>query len=124
MPKDTTQLSPHFQAWEFQCPCCGRLPEQGISRQLLDRLEALRARLGRPIRVTSGYRCPKYNAAVPGAADGSLHQSGEAADIQVNGVDPPALLVHAHAVGFTGLGLYKTHVHVDVRPSLAGWDAR
>ena len=124
VPKNRTKLSEHFEAWEFECPCCGQLPEQGISQELLSRLEALRARIGRPVNVSSGYRCPKRNAQLANAAPESLHLTGEAADIWVAGIDPPAVLLHAHAVGFTGLGLYRTHVHVDVRPNLAAWDAR
>lgn len=44
-------------------------------------LEPLRQRYGRPIIVTSGYRCPLLNAAVGGATS-SQHMRGEAADIK------------------------------------------
>lgn len=43
-------------------------------------LDPLREAYGGPIYVNSGYRCPKLNAAVKGAAN-SQHMRGEAADI-------------------------------------------
>ena len=44
-------------------------------------LDPLRAAWGAPIRVTSGYRCPRLNTAVGGAAT-SVHMIGYAADLQ------------------------------------------
>lgn len=44
-------------------------------------LQPLRSAWGRPLKVTSGYRCPKLNAAVGGAST-SAHLRGYAADIQ------------------------------------------
>jgi len=44
-------------------------------------LDPLREAYGKPIIVTSGYRCPKLNAAVGGSAS-SQHVQGEAADIR------------------------------------------
>ena len=45
-------------------------------------LEPTRQHFGLPIKVTSGYRCPKLNAAVKGASN-SQHMEGEAADITI-----------------------------------------
>ena len=43
-------------------------------------LDPLREAYGKPIRVTSGYRCPKLNTLVGGSPN-SQHMKGEAADI-------------------------------------------
>ena len=43
-------------------------------------LDPLRRVYGKPIKVTSGYRCPKLNASVGGVKT-SQHQKGQAADI-------------------------------------------
>lgn len=43
-------------------------------------LDPLRKLYGKPIKVTSGYRCPRLNAAV-GGSQNSQHMRGEAADI-------------------------------------------
>jgi len=48
--------SAHFKAAELRCHHCGR---EGVRRELLDVLEALRAKAG-PIRVNSAYRCPQH----------------------------------------------------------------
>ena len=45
-------------------------------------LDPLREAWGGPIRVNSGYRCPKLNRLVGGTPN-SQHQRGEAADITV-----------------------------------------
>lgn len=44
-------------------------------------LDPLRLEWGRPVIVTSGYRCPKLNKAVGGASN-SAHLYGQAADIR------------------------------------------
>ena len=44
-------------------------------------LDPLREAYGKPIIVTSGYRCPRLNSAVGGSAS-SQHVKGEAADIR------------------------------------------
>lgn len=50
-------------------------------RRLVEQvLDPLREAWGRPLRVTSGYRCPELNQAVGGVPH-SQHTMGEAADI-------------------------------------------
>ncbi len=48
-------------------------------------LEPLRAHYGRPVTINSGYRSPRVNRAIGGAAT-SQHVLGEAADIEVPGI--------------------------------------
>ena len=50
-------------------------------------LEAIRALLGKPIKISSGYRCPALNEAVGGAAT-SFHTLGLACDFKVVGMTP------------------------------------
>jgi hypothetical protein len=60
-------------------------------------LDPLRAVLGVPVRVTSGYRAEEFNAAIGGAAS-SQHVLGEAADIKVPGTSSEEVvrvLVHS-----------------------------
>lgn len=45
----------------------------------------LRKAMGGPIKVTSGYRSPKLNAATPGSSVTSQHSHGQAADIVTGG---------------------------------------
>jgi hypothetical protein len=48
--------------------------------RLADYLDNIREKLGKPILVNSGYRCPVLNKAVGGVAN-SQHQKGLAADL-------------------------------------------
>lgn len=48
-------------------------------------LEPIRAHFGRPVRINSGYRSDRVNAAV-GSKPSSQHRRGEAADIEIEGV--------------------------------------
>ena len=48
--------------------------------RLADYLDSIREKLGKPISVSSGYRCPVLNKAVGGVAN-SQHQKGLAADL-------------------------------------------
>lgn len=50
-------------------------------------LEQVRALLGKPIIVTSGYRSPEVNLAI-GSTNKSQHPLGCAADIKVHGMTP------------------------------------
>ena len=53
-------------------------------------LEYIRVRFGKPITVNSGYRGPALNKAIGGAKN-SQHMTGQAADIEIVGVDNKVL---------------------------------
>jgi len=115
-------LSQHFSRKEFECPHCGKCE---VDPDLIDSLEKLRAVLGKPIIVHSGYRCPEHNAAV-GGAHGSEHMEVKAADISVQGLalwqlKLAAVQVPRFAEG--GIGSYPQdgHLHLDVRANPARW---
>ncbi|MBM3218530.1 MAG: peptidase M15 [Candidatus Rokubacteria bacterium] len=59
-------------------------------------LEQVRAVLGKPIHVSSGYRCAELNAAIGGSKD-SMHMQGPAADIICPGFGPPLEVCRAIA---------------------------
>lgn len=108
-------LTEHFSEAEFACRCCGMLPTTGISMALLLGLERLRLRIGRPINISSGYRCPNHNRAVGGVWN-SQHVAGTAADIYVEGVSTRELARICKQI-FDGVGTYVSQgfVHVDMR---------
>ena len=112
---DTGKLSAHFSNIEFQCKC-GVCEAQWFDPALFELLEKLRRGLGdAPITITSGYRCEKHNAAVGGSKN-SQHLYGKAADIKVKGVNPREVAQIARTLGFGGIGVYSSWVHVDTRP--------
>ena len=59
-------------------------------------LEDVRARLGVPILISSGYRSPALNAAI-GGATGSQHMAGQAADFTAPQFGSPRAVVDALA---------------------------
>jgi uncharacterized protein YcbK (DUF882 family) len=99
---------------EIACPCCGALPPDDAFQKLLAYLEAVRERYGHPMPVTSGYRCPRHNAAVGGVAT-SPHLLGLAADVRVaNGALRRRLVEAAIMSDTPGIGIYERHVHLDL----------
>jgi uncharacterized protein YcbK (DUF882 family) len=53
-------------------------------------LEKIRANFARPITINSGYRGPALNKAIGGAKN-SQHLTGQAADIEIAGIDNKTL---------------------------------
>lgn len=71
---------------------------RNAQRLALDVFEPVRAALGVPLHVTSGYRCKALNEAVGGKPN-SLHLEALAIDVVPVGLDPqPALFVLLHAM--------------------------
>lgn len=113
------KLSKNFDSSEFKCKCCGQLPENGMNPELIELLQAIRDKIGKPILITSGYRCEKYNRQVGGAKH-SQHVLGNAADIKVQDREMDASDVqHWLVLNFNkeckGIGCYDNFTHVDVR---------
>lgn len=117
---DATKLSANFRAREFDCKCSGKCNETKIDEQLVGFLQNIREHFGKPVNVTSGYRCAEHNKAV-GGASGSLHTKGQAADIVIDGVDPLEVAKYAESIGIKGIGHYDGFVHIDTRTTKSFW---
>lgn len=112
------RLSPHFNSNEFDCKC-GKCTNTLIDSDLITKLEMLFIELNADkIIVNSGYRCKSYSPLV-GGFETDAHTRGIAVDITVyvNGapVKPIIAAAAAERVGFSGIGLMSTNIHVDVR---------
>ena len=70
----------------------------GNLRRLAGLLEQVRAAVGLPIRVSSGYRCSVLNRAIGGATN-SAHMTGLAADITAPSLSPRQLAAAIIAAG-------------------------
>jgi len=99
-------LANHLALDEIACPCCGR---GALNIDMLMAWERLRAWHGRPIHVTSGYRCPRHNTRVHGAHD-SQHLIGTALDVRLDS-DDPDMLITLFRSGFRGVGRYDGWTH-------------
>ena len=114
-------LSAHFSRHEFACKCgCGFDTVDVVLNRVL---ELVRRHFKAPVIVSGRNRCPFQNAATPGAARGSLHTEGKAADIKVEGVTPEAVydFLDKKFPKTFGIGLYNNRVHIDVRAIKARW---
>lgn len=109
---DDFRLSKHFWLKEFQCK--DGTEYVNVDYRLIKELEKLRIALGKPISITSGYRTGKYNESVGGVRN-SMHLTGKAADIQVQGYTPEQVYQVAQQLKFAGIGIYETFIHLDVR---------
>ena len=114
VPEDTWRW-PNFSPAEIACRGTGKLL---INEPALDKLQALRDRLGKPLIIRSAYRSPEHNRAVGGATR-SKHMDGAAFDIAMSNHDPVAFEATARAVGFLGFCSYPRSgfIHVDLGPA-------
>lgn len=93
---------------------------------LVNVLDRMRVHFGAPVIVTSGYRSPSANRRA-GGARGSYHMRCQAADVQIAGVAPSAIMRFARAqaeVGGVGAYRHTRSVHVDVGGRKFSWFGR
>jgi len=110
--------SKNFSADELKCSCCG---DHGVQQFALDKLQEVRESVGRPLTVTSSYRCSNHPVESKKSKPGT-HNQGIAFDIAVsNGVERLEVISKGLSSGATGIGVAKTFVHLDWRdgPSVA-----
>jgi uncharacterized protein YcbK (DUF882 family) len=101
----------YFKPEEFACKCCREHP---MNADFLAMLEKAREIAGVPFVITSGYRCPKHNAAIGSSTQN--HTSGKAADIEaVNGPVRGKILKGLYLAGFRRIGIsFKDNfIHAD-----------
>ena len=120
-----TNYSEHFTRRELDCHCGCDTP-LSIERELYLtalELEKLRAVVGMPLYINSGYRCPPYNKRIGGAPK-SQHMQGKAADISAR-CSPSYVAMAAEKVpAFENGGIcrYAGFTHVDRRGYQARWE--
>lgn len=106
---------PDFSPREIACRGTGKC---AFNFEAMDKLQALRTRLGSPLIVNSAYRSPEHNRAVDGAKN-SQHLEAKAFDVSMSNHDPEEYEAAARAVGFTGFGFYpkSNFIHADIGPA-------
>lgn len=109
----------HFKKEEFQCGCgCGIR----MNREFVLLLDSLRARLGFPVVITSGYRCSRHNKAIKGSPR-SQHLKGKAVDIRIKDSGHRyKVLKEVFEMNFAGIGIGDGFLHIDDRDTnLVAW---
>jgi uncharacterized protein YcbK (DUF882 family) len=114
---ENLKLSKNFTLNEFACKDGSKTIT--IDYELIEKLQQLRDKIGKPVSITSGYRSVAYNKECGGIPT-SNHLLGKAADIKVSGLSPLELAKAADRIGFKGIGVYPTFTHVDVCGSVSG----
>ena len=103
-------MTPHFAAAELACKCgCGMLPKQDF----MDKVETLRVKLGRPLRVSSAARCPEHNAKVAARGLTGPHTTGRAIDLLCSGL----IAYEGNRTVLSKKGLFELVRHLD--PTIA-----
>ncbi len=110
----------YFDKEEFKCECngkyCNGYPAD-LSLKLVEILDKVRAKYGKPIQITSGLRCVKQNQLDGGIAS-SKHLYGKAADFWFSGMDKQAVIGYCYALGcsyaYTNRTTMLYAVHVEV----------
>jgi len=102
----------YFDITDFDCQETG---ENEMCPEFLSKLDNLRDVCGFPFIITSGYRSPSHSIESKKSKPGT-HAQGIASDIKVNnGMERYLIVKNAVEMGFNGIGIAKTFIHVDNR---------
>jgi zinc D-Ala-D-Ala carboxypeptidase len=94
---------PNFQESEFRCTHTGR---SFMKESTLEKLQRVRTRYGKPLKVTSGCRDASHPIEARKINPG-VHTTGHAVDLAVRGEDAVLVLHLALEEGFTGIGVQQ-----------------
>jgi hypothetical protein len=114
----------HFKPADFACKCEDLCQPKvmNISMEFVHKLDRLKEELKQPIKINSGCRCAVYNQSVVGGVSTSPHVSfGDNRSCAIDVFVPNAqyladFLRVALDIGFSGIGLGKTWIHLDDAP--------
>jgi len=100
----------YFSSSELKCKC--ESCEGGeMDDEFMAKLVAVRERVGVPMTISSGYRCPAHNNAVSHSGRTGAHTTGRAVDIRCSGNNTHAILTAALAEGMQGIGVAQKGGH-------------
>jgi len=113
---------PNFRREEFTCRCgCDK---NEMAPEFMDKLQALRSVYGKPMHITSGYRCPQHPVEREKMKPG-MHTTGFACDVGISGAEAVTLLRLALEARFRGIGVQQKgdgrFLHLDLRESPMIW---
>ena len=113
----------NFTDEELDCQHCGKENPNAEFIELMNLVQVLRNRLGFPLPVASGYRCPDHPIEKAKRQPGQ--HSKAAVDIAVEFKQAHMLLREAMDMGFTGIGINQKgggrFIHLDIRKHPVVW---
>lgn len=103
---------------QIKCPCCG---QENPDPKLLPLLQDLELAQGHKLKINSGFRCEKHHRELGlkgyPTAKNSYHLKGLAADVATEDEEDRAKLIsNAQRLGFGGIGVGDSFVHLDLGP--------
>jgi uncharacterized protein YcbK (DUF882 family) len=111
-------VTKNFRRKELECKCgCGQVINDEL---FLYNLQRLRDLYGEPITISSGFRCPEYNAKVSPRTGAAGPHTIAAVDIPVYGHRAYRMLEIAFKLGFRGIGINQKgeinqrYIHLDM----------
>jgi len=84
-----------------------------MDMKLIYKLQKVRDAVGRPMPITSGYRCPTHNTSI-GGVQNSSHTKGLAADISCTTSTGRGQLLAPISQQFDRVGIADTFIHADI----------
>lgn len=95
-----------------------------MNQDFMIRLDVLRKMYGKPLHVTSGYRCPNHPIEAKKASPGA-HTTGKACDLGVDREDAYTILQLAFTLGFKRIGVNQKgngrFIHIDTATAEDGF---
>ncbi|MGI4188684.1 D-Ala-D-Ala carboxypeptidase family metallohydrolase, partial [Klebsiella pneumoniae] len=107
----------HFKAAEWRCKCsrCNKQVAHKMLPKVMEAVEAIRVKAGRPLALNSAYRCARHPEEAKKAKPGQ-HNAGTAVDIRVSGgAERLEIIKLGLEFGATGIGVANGFVHLDWR---------
>lgn len=105
----------YFERTEFSSPDAP-LSYSMMNRGLIFKLDLAREISGVPFTVSSGYRTENHNKKVGGTKT-SKHRTGDGVDLIIQDSEHRYQILKALIeVRFNKIGIYKSHIHVELHP--------
>jgi uncharacterized protein YcbK (DUF882 family) len=106
--------SKYFSYDEMKCKCgCNQAP---MDQQLMTTLDSIREAMGKPLIISSGYRCPNHPIEAKKSKPGA-HATGKAADLAVEREDAYKVLMAALFMDIKRIGVQQKgsgrFIHLD-----------
>lgn len=119
---------PNFRKEEFKCGCvkhglnyCNGYPSE-IAYSLVEIMQKIRNHYGKPITISSGVRCKKYNNKLKGSSGVSNHLEGLACDFRFSGMNKNEVIKYLKTLpnyrySYTNSTNMANGIHITVYPT-------